>query len=89
MITVIMQHEVKDFSQWKVSFDADEPNRSKVGVKQLGVYTSVKNPNDVTMIFEAPSVEVLETFTSDPRLQQEMQNAGVISVPVTTVLKKM
>ncbi len=33
MITVIMQHEVKDFAQWKIGFDADEPNRAKVGVK--------------------------------------------------------
>jgi len=89
MITVIMQHQVKDFSKWKVIFDADEPNRSKVSVKQLGVYTSVKNPNDVTMIFEAPSEEVFHTFTSDPRLQQEMENAGVISMPVTSLLKKM
>lgn len=89
MITVIMQHDVKDYSHWKVKYDADEPNRSKVGVKQLGLYTSVKNPNDVTMIFEAPSEEVFNTFTSDPRLQQEMQKAGVISVPVISLLKKM
>ncbi len=54
MVTVIVQHEVKDFAQWKPVFDADEPNRAKAGVKLLGLYTSVKDPNDVTMIFEAP-----------------------------------
>ena len=88
MITVIMQHEVKDFSQWKVKFDADEANRSKAGIKQSGVYTSVKNPNDVTMIFEVSGVDVLNTYTSDPRLQEEMANAGVISAPVISVLNK-
>lgn len=89
MVTVIMQHEVKDFAQWKTGFDADEPNRAKVGIKLSGLYTSVKNPNDVTMIFEAPGLDVLEAFTGDPRLQEAMENAGVISVPNVSVLSKV
>jgi hypothetical protein len=89
MVTVIMQHEVKDFAQWKPVFGADEPNRAKAGVKQLGLYTSVKNPNDVTMIFEAPGADVLDAYTSDPRLQETMKNAGVISAPVISVLNKV
>ena len=89
MITVIMQHEVKDFENWKKVFDSDEPNRAKAGVKLLGLYTSVKNPNDVTMIFEAPGVEVLEAYTSNPNVQEDMKKAGVISVPVASVLNKV
>ncbi|WP_445737799.1 hypothetical protein [Mariniflexile sp.] len=84
-----MQHEVKDFAQWKVVYDADEPNRAKAGIKQLGLYRSVKNPNDVTMIFEAPGPDVLEAYTSDPRLQEKMRSSGVISVPNSSVLKKV
>ncbi|MBS1518341.1 MAG: hypothetical protein JSS91_09675 [Bacteroidetes bacterium] len=84
-----MQHEVKDFAKWKEIYDADEPNRAEAGVKQLGLYTSVKNPNDVTMIFEAPGIDVLESYTSNPRVQEEMKNAGVISVPVISVLNKV
>ncbi len=89
MITVIMQHEVKDFAQWKVIFDDDESNRAKAGIKQLGLYTSVKNPNDVTMIFEISEVGVIDSFMNDPRLQETMKNAGVISVPVVSVLNKV
>ncbi len=88
-MTVIMQHEVKDFAQWKVVYDADGPNRAKAGIKQLGLYRSVKNANDVTMIFEAPGPDVLEAYTSDPRLQEKMKNAGVTSVPNSSVLKKV
>ncbi len=29
MITVIIQHEVKDFKGWKKVFDADQPNLVK------------------------------------------------------------
>ncbi len=89
MITVIMQHEVKDFSKWKVVFDADESNRAKAGVKQLGLYTSVKNPNDVTMIFEAPGADVLEAYTNNPSVQEDMKKAGVTSAPVISVLNKV
>ena len=83
-----MQHEVKDFAQWKVVYDADESNRTKAGIKQLGLYTSVKNPNDVTMMFEASGADVLEAFTSDPRLQETMKKAGVIGAPQVSVLTK-
>ncbi len=89
MVTVIVQHEVKDFAQWKVVFDADEPNRVKADVKQLGLYTSVKNPNDVTMIFEVADADVMNTYMSDPRLQEEMKKGGVISAPVISVLDKV
>lgn len=89
MKTVIMQHEVKDFANWKPVFDEDETNRAKVGVKLLGLYTSVKNPNDVTMIFEAPGAEVIEAYASTPNVQEVMKKAGVISVPVISILNKV
>lgn len=89
MKTVIIQHEVQDFPKWKETYDADEPNRAKAGVKQLGVYRSEMNPNDVTMMFEAPGMDVVNAYTSDPRVQEEMKKAGVISKPVITVLNKV
>ena len=88
MVTAIIQHEVKDFKEWKKTFDADEPNRVKAGVKLSGVYKSVKNPNDVTMIFEAPSAESYDALMSDPKRQEDMKKAGVISAPVATILHK-
>jgi hypothetical protein len=89
MVTVIMSHEVKDFKKWKAVYDADQSNRAKAGVKDLSLYTSVKNPNDVTMIFEAPNAGVLEAYTTNPRVQEEMKEAGVISKPVSSVLNKV
>ena len=70
MVTVIIQHEVKDFVEWKKIFDSDEPNRAKAGVKLIGLYTSVKNANDVTTIFEAPGPEIFEIMMSDPGRQE-------------------
>jgi hypothetical protein len=89
MVTVILQHEVKDFAAWKKVFDEDEPGRTNVGVKLTGLYTSVKNPNDVTMIFEAPHAGVFDILMSDPERQKNIQKAGVISEPVVSILNKV
>jgi len=89
MVTAIIQHEVKDFVEWKKVLDADMPNVEKAGAKLLGIYRSVKNPNDVTMIFEAPNAELYDTLMSDPQRQEDIKRSGVIGVPVATFLNKV
>jgi len=89
MVTIILRHDVKDFTEWKTYFDADEPNRANAGVKLLGLYTSVNNPNDVTMIFEAPDAELYYKMMSDLQLQETMKKAGVISAPHASILNKV
>ena len=89
MVTAIIQHEVKDFTEWKKVLDADMPNVEKAGAKLLGIYRSVKNPNDVTMIFEAPNAELYDILMSDPQRQEDIKRAGVIGVPVATFLNKV
>ena len=89
MVTAIIQHEVKDFAEWKKVFDADQPNVEKAGAKLLGIYTSVINPNDVTMIFEAPNAELYDTLMSDPQRQEEIKRGGVIGVPVAKFFNKV
>jgi len=58
-------------------------------VKLLGVYTSVKNPNDVTMIFEAPDAGIYDVLMSDPNRQAEIKRGGVIGAPNATFLNKI
>jgi hypothetical protein len=89
MVTAIIQHEVKNFAEWKVIFDADEPNRAKAGVKLIGLYKSLKNPNDVTMIFEAPDAGVYDKMMSDPKRLEDIKRAGVISAPVASFYNKV
>lgn len=89
MVTVIIQNEVKDFAEWKKVFDADNLDRTKEGVNLIALYTSINNPNDVTMIFEAPSAEVYEKIMSDPGRQEDLKKAGVISAPTAAILNKV
>ena len=89
MVTVIVQHEVKDFAFWKKAFDADKPSLIKAGVKLMGLYTSVNNPNDVTMIFEAPDAALFNAIMADPERQKAIEEAGATTQPKISILNKV
>lgn len=88
MVTTILTHEVKDYSDWKKGFDMDEANRSAMGVKISGVYRSADHPNTVTIISEVPSVEAIKGFLANPELMATMEKAGVIGKPEVKILNK-
>jgi quinol monooxygenase YgiN len=88
MVTVILTHEVKNFSEWKVGYDADEANRQQAGIKMSGLYRSIDNPNVVTVIGEASDLEALNGFISSPELKAKMESLGVISAPEIKILNK-
>ena len=88
MTTVIITHEVKNYSNWRKVYDADEVNRTKAGIKLTGVYRSVNNPNLITMVGEAPSVEVFTNFMANPKLKEAMEQGGVIGFPEAKILNK-
>jgi quinol monooxygenase YgiN len=88
MVTVILSHEVTDFAQWKKGFDSGEALRSQAGVKTSGVYTETGNQNSVTIITEFPSAEAVQGFLSNPQLQADMEEAGVIGKPDIKILNK-
>jgi quinol monooxygenase YgiN len=89
MVTVVISHEIKDYSSWRKVFDADEGNRSKAGFRGTGVFHSVDNPNKITIIGEAPSVEAINGFMSNPELKAAMEKGGVIGMPEVKVLDKI
>jgi len=89
MVTIIVNHEVKKFEDWKKVFDADGENRSKSDMKITGVFQSVENPNHVTLTAESPSVESAKKFFANPDLGQAMEMGGVINKPEIKILKKV
>ncbi len=88
MVTVIISHECKNYSDWRKVFDADEVNRLKAGFKSTGVYHSVDNANKITIIGEAPSVEAIRAFMANPELKAAMDMGGVIGMPDVKILNR-
>lgn len=89
MVTTILSHEVKNYSDWKKGFDAGEAQRVQAGVKSSSAYNSVDNPNYVTVIAEFPSAEAVRGFMANPELQANLEKAGVIGKPDFKILSKM
>jgi hypothetical protein len=89
MKTTIITHEVKNYTEWRKVYDADEGNRSKAGLRITGLYQSVDNPNKITLIGEAPSIEALNSFISNPELKAAMEKGGVIGMPDVKILDKI
>lgn len=89
MITVIISHEVKNYSDWRKVYDEDENNRSEAGIKLTDVFESVDNPNMITMIGEARSVEAVYKFMENPDLKVAMEQGGVISKPEIKLIRKV
>ena len=89
MITVIVTHEIKNYSDWRKVFDADEVNRLKAGFKSTGVYHSVDSVNNITIIGEVPSVEAIKDFMANPELKAAMEKGGVIGMPEVKILSKI
>jgi quinol monooxygenase YgiN len=87
-VTVIVTHEVKEYSAWRKVFDADEPNRVKGGFKVSGVYRDAKSPNVVSIIGEFPSAAAVDAFVSSPKLKEAMEQGGVLGQPEVKVLTK-
>jgi quinol monooxygenase YgiN len=89
MKTIILNSEVKNYSDWRKVYDADEENRVKAGLHMTGVYQSVDNPNKITLIGEAPSVEAIRSFMANPELKAAMERGGVIGIPDVKILNKI
>jgi len=89
MVNVILSHEVKDFSQWKKAFNDGEHLRAQSGVITTGVYSSVDNPNHITVTTEFPSLEAVHGFLGNPELKADMEKGGVIGQPEVKILNKV
>ena len=58
-------------------------------MKIYGVYNSVDNANQVTVIAEFPSAEAVQGFLSSPELKAGMVEAGVIGATEAKILNKI
>jgi hypothetical protein len=73
-----VRHTCEDYATWKPVFDGGRALREEYGAMGEMVF---HNGNDVLGLFEMPDADSVTRFTSDPRLQEDMQTAGVIGPP--------
>jgi hypothetical protein len=89
MITVIIEHKVKDFATWKAVFDAGFDFRHRAGEESHKLFRNINQPSDVTVVSEFPSVEAAQKFLNSEWLKTRMQEAGVVGEPKCQLLAEV
>jgi len=81
MTTIIVQHKVKDFAEWKKVFDSNAGLRTSHGELSAQIFRDASEPNSLTVINKWNSLENAHKFTQAPELKAAMEKAGVVGAP--------
>lgn len=86
MATVILNHKVKDYQNWKPLYDADAARRNAVGMRELAVGEKANDPGNVFIIWQVEDAAAVEMMLQDPELHARMAEGGVISTPELIII---
>jgi hypothetical protein len=89
MVTILVHHEVADYTTWKSTFDAAFDFRQSHGERSYRIFHTAGNVNDLTLIFEWDTLEKARAFMSSEELKSRMTKAGVKAPPKVDFLTEM
>ena len=81
MVHMLIRHRVQDFGKWKPVYDAHQQSRAAGGLKDVRLWHSVDDPNDLFLLFEAVDAARAKAFAGSADLKEKMTAAGVIGRP--------
>jgi quinol monooxygenase YgiN len=88
MATTLIQHKIKDYSEWKKVFDSVAGIRTSSGELSAQVYRDASDPNSITVLNKWNSMENAKKFVQSPELKTAMEKAGVVGQPNVTFLNE-
>jgi quinol monooxygenase YgiN len=86
MATMLIQHKVKSFTEWKKVFDSVAELRKSSGEVSTQVYQDASDPNKITVVNKWNSLENAQKFAHSPELKAAMEKAGVDGPPSVSFL---
>jgi quinol monooxygenase YgiN len=81
MASMLVQHKVKDFTDWKNVYDSVADLRTKNGELSDSIYRDASDPNSLTIIFKWDSLANAQKYAQSPELKAAMEKAGVEGPP--------
>lgn len=88
MVTLYVQHQVRDFNTWKKAFDAHSATRQASGQLSEKIYQDEKDQNNVVVLFDWQSIEQAQQFGQSQDLQRAMKEASVVNQPTIKYLRQ-
>ena len=84
---LLLHHLVEDADTWRRAFDAHEPQRRRFGATGHHIWRFVRDPDNLMVGVEFPSVEAADRFLDASDLLEVMQQAGVVRPPSVFLLQ--
>ena len=81
MVTMLIQHNVKDYAAWRVVFDSVSDLRTSNGEIGNQIYRDEKDANSLTVLNTWDTFENARKFSESPELKTAMDKAGVYGRP--------
>lgn len=88
MATVLIQHKVKDFAEWKKVFDSAADMRTSSGEISAQIFRDAGDPNSLTVLNKWDSLENAQKFVHSPDLMAATEKAGVAGPPTVLFLNE-
>ena len=88
MASMLIQHKVKDFAEWKKVFDSVAGLRAANGELSAQIFRDASDPNSLTVMNKWNSLENAQKFAHSPELKAAMEKAGVAGPPTVYFLNE-
>ena len=89
MASMLVQHQVKDFSEWKNVYDSVADLRTSNGELSDQIFRDASDPNKLTVIFQWDSLANAQKYAQSPELKAAMEKAGVNGPPKIDFLNEV
>jgi len=81
MASMLVQHNVKDFAEWKKVYDSVANLRANNGELSDQIYRDASDPNSLTVVFKWDSLANAQKYAQSPELKAAMEKAGMEGSP--------
>ena len=88
MASMLIQHKVKGFAEWKKVYDSVSELRASNGELSDQIFRDESDPNSLTVIFKWNSLANAKKYAHSPELKAAMEKAGVEGRPTINFLNE-
>ncbi|MFH0915136.1 MAG: hypothetical protein V1912_01645 [bacterium] len=86
---VLIQHNVKNYSNFETVFKDDEKRRLRSGSKSGRVFRNLSDPGNIFALFEWDDAEKAQKFANSYELREAVEWAGDSTPPRVTVIEEI
>jgi hypothetical protein len=89
MLTVQIEHPIRDFKSWRAAFDSDPVGRKQAGVRRYRILRPVDEPNRVVIELDFDSASEAEAFVAAMRKVWNRVEGTIIMSPTARILESI